>query len=278
LEQVRNRGEAKGSIALTVGLIGGWNSGIERGKERPMREYLIRTSQSPRPLPSGRWQMTQRWNDLLFAHWPVSSAMIAALLPEGLEPDQFQGSAWLGVVPFWLDRIKFRGIPALPGMRSFPDLVAVALAHTFFHLPYHWAEMRLEQRSEREFSFYSRRRLSDYPIIFKARYRGLGPTRKLAEGGVGTLEHFLMERSSLFTRNRSGQAVRSSLHHVPWPLEDAEADIERNDLAKAIGIELPEIEPVLHYSRRLAVYVWPRELVRPAIAGRPVTVAATPLG
>jgi hypothetical protein len=304
LEQARDGGEAKGSIALTVGLIGGWNSGIERGKERPMREYLIRTSQSPRPLPSGRWQMTQRWNDLLFAHWPVSSAMIAALLPEGLEPDQFQGSAWLGVVPFWLDRIKFRGIPALPGMRSFPDLnvrtyvrdqntgtpgmyffsldatnlVAVALAHTFFHLPYHWAEMRLEQRSEREFSFYSRRRLSDYPIIFKARYRGLGPTRKLAEGGVGTLEHFLMERSSLFTRNRSGQAVRSSLHHVPWPLEDAEADIERNDLAKAIGIELPEIEPVLHYSRRLAVYVWPRELVRPAIAGRPVTVAATPLG
>ena len=267
-----------------------------------MREFRIKTSHSPRPLPSGRWQMTQRWNDLLFAHWPVPASEIAPLLPEGLEPDVFEGSSWLGVVPFWLDRIKVRGMPAIPGMRNFPDLnvrtyvrderthtpgmyffsldatnlLAVALAHTFFHLPYHWAEMHLDQRSEREFSFYSRRRLTDTPVIFKARYRGLGPTRKLAEGGSGTLEYFLMERSSLYTRNRSGQAVRANLHHVPWPLEEAEAEIERNDLAKAIGIELPEIEPVLHYSRRLAVYVWPAELLRPALAPRPVTVAATP--
>jgi len=152
------------------------------------------------------------------------------------------------------------------------------LAHTFFHLPYHWADMRLDQRSEREFAFYSRRRFTDQSVIFNARYRGLGPTRKIAEARGGSLEYFLMERSSLFTRNRLGQAVRSSLHHVPWPLEEAEAEIERNDLAKSIGIKLPDIEPVLHYSRRLAVYVWPRELVRPALARRPVTVAATPLG
>jgi hypothetical protein len=248
--------------------------------------------------------MTQRWNDLLFAHWPVPVAEIAQLLPEGLEPDVFQGSAWLGVVPFWLDRLKIRGLPAIPGMRSFPDLnvrtyvrdehtrtpgmyffsldatnlLAVTLAHTFFHLPYHWAEMRLDQRSEREFAFYSRRRFAQQPVIFNARYRGLGPTRKLMESKSGTLEHFLMERSSLFTRNRAGQAVRANLHHIPSPLEEAEAEIERNDLAKSIGIELPDIEPVLHYSRRLAVYVWPTELVRPALAGRPVTVAATPLG
>jgi len=138
--------------------------------------------------------------------------------------------------------------------------------------------MRFDQQSEREFSFSSRRRFTHHPVIFKARYRGLGPTRKLAEARSGSLEFFLMERSSLFTRNRAGQAVRSSLHHVPWPLEDAAAEIERNDLARSIGIELPDIEPVLHYSRRLAVYVWPRELVRTALAGRPVTVAATPLG
>ena len=33
-----------------------------------MREFQIRTSNKPRPLPSGRWAMTQRLNDLLFAH------------------------------------------------------------------------------------------------------------------------------------------------------------------------------------------------------------------
>jgi uncharacterized protein len=269
-----------------------------------MQEYLVRTSHRPRPLPSGRWMMTQRWNDLLFAHWPVPASSMAPLLPEGLEVDTYQGSAWLGVVPFWLDRIKMRGLPSIPGMSSFPDLnlrtyvrdehtgtlgvyffsldasnlLAVAVAHTFFHLPYHWAEMRLDQRSDREFAFYSRRRFSSRQVMFKARYRGLGPTHKLAESRSGSLEHFLMERNCLFTRNRAGQAVRSNLHHVPWPLEEAEAEIEQNDLAEAIGVRLPDQEPVLHYSRRLAVYIWPSELVRPALASRPVTAAVTPSG
>jgi len=45
-----------------------------------------------------------------------------------------------------------------------------------------------------------------------------------------------------------------------------------------LGLHLPEQAPVLHYSRRLAVYVWPAELVRPAMVARPVTVAATPSG
>jgi uncharacterized protein len=267
-----------------------------------MKEYLLRTSHRPRPLPSGRWMMTQRWNDLLFAHWPVPASSIAPLLPEGLEVDTFQGSAWLGVVPFWLDRIKVRGMPPIPGMRSFPDLnvrtyvrdehtgtpgvyffsldasnlLAVAVAHTFFHLPYHWAEMSLDQQSAREFSFFSRRRFTSRQVIFKARYRGLGPTRKLAESHSGTLEYFLLERSCLFTRNRAGQAVRANLHNVPWPLEEAEAEIERNDLADAIGIQLPDQKPVLHYSQRLAIYIWPTELVRQALAARPVTVVATP--
>ncbi len=254
-----------------------------------MREFQVRTSHRPRPLPSGRWAMTQRWNDLLFAHWPIPASAMTPLLPEGLQVDPYQGSAWLGVVPFWLDRIKIRGVPPIPGARSFPDLnlrtyvrdehtgtpgvsffsldasnlLAVAAARLLYHLPYHWADMRLDQRTEREFSFYSRRRFSRRPIEFQARYRGLGPTRKLAESRSGPLEYFLTERYCLFARNRDGQPIRANLHHVPWPLEEAEAEIERNDLAAAIGLRLPDVEPVLHYSRRLAVYVWPAELVRP---------------
>ena len=269
-----------------------------------MKEFLVRTSHKPRPLPSGRWAMTQRWNDLLFAHWPVAAATIAPLLPEGLQVDTFQGSAWLGVVPFWLDRIKIRGVPPIPGMRKFPDLnlrtyvtdeqtgtagvyffsldcsnlLAVGVARTIFHLPYHWADMRMEQRSEREFSFYSRRRFSSKGVLFRARYRGLGPTRRLAESRIGTLEYFLMERCCLFSSSASGELVRSNLHHVPWPLEEAEAEIESNDLASAMGIELPDIEPVLHYSRRQAIYIWPAELVRPVLARRPVAVAVSPSG
>lgn len=268
-----------------------------------MQEYLIRTSHRPRPLPGGRWASSQRWNDLLFAHWPVPAAAITALLPPGLEADTFQGSAWVGMVPFWLDRIKLRGLPTLPGMRGFPDLnlrtyvrdretgnqgiycfsldasnpITVAAARMIYRLPYHWAEMHLEQRSDREFFFYSRRRLSPHPVVFKVRYRGLGPTRKTAEISSGSLEYFLTERYCLFTCNRRGETIRANIHHVPSPLEEAEAEIEQNDLAAATGIELPAEKPVLHYSRRLAVYIWPAELLRPALtARRPVTIAATP--
>ena len=66
--------------------------------------------------------MTQRWNDLLFAHWPVPAASIAPLLPSGLVTDTFDGSAWIGVVPFWMDRIRFRGLPKIPGADRFPEL------------------------------------------------------------------------------------------------------------------------------------------------------------
>jgi uncharacterized protein YqjF (DUF2071 family) len=158
------------------------------------------------------------------------------------------------------------------------NLLAVAAARMYYHLPYYWSEMRLEQRSEREFAFYSRRRFSRQQVIFNARYRGLGPSGKLAEHNCGTLEHFLTERSCLFSSNRAGQPIRANLHYVPWPLEEAEAEIERNDLPASIGLTLPKQDPILHYSRRLAVYIWPRELVRPAVATRPITVAVTPSG
>jgi len=246
--------------------------------------------------------MTQRWNDLLFAHWPIPVPAMETLLPEWLQADSYQGSAWLGAVPFWLDRIKIRGVPSIPGLRSFPDLnlrtyvrdritgspgfycfsvdssnlLAVAAAHAVYHLPYRLAEMRLEPRSEREFAVYSRRRFSRPDVIFKARYRGLGPTHRTAEIHPGSFEYFFSERPCVFSTNRTGQPIRANLHHVPWPLEEAEADIERNDLATAVGIRLPDQNPILHYSRRLAVYVWPAELVLPALATRPVTVAATP--
>jgi len=95
---------------------------------------------------------------------------------------------------------------------------------------------------------------------------------------VGSLEYFLTERSCLFSCNRTGQPVRASLHYVPWPLEDAEAEIERNDLPASIGIKLPDMDPVLHYSRRLAVYIWPAERLRTSLSARPVTVAVTPSG
>jgi len=265
-----------------------------------MRTILEKTTHRPWPLPPGRWVMTQRWNDLLFAHWPMRAAEIDALLPEGLQADVFQGSAWLGVVPFWMDKIKVRGMPPIPGARKFPELnlrtyvrdrrtgttgvyflsldaaslIAVMAARSFFHLPYFWAQMNIKERGEREFSYYSRRILSGKPVQFAARYRGLGPTHKLAQTRPGTIEYFLTERYCLFTRDALGRPLRADIHHIPWPLEEAEAEISRNDLPGHFGLKLPDTPPLLHYSRHLAVYVWPAELVRAKVLAPGTAVAA----
>jgi hypothetical protein len=244
--------------------------------------------------------MTQRWNDLLLAHWPIPATAIAPLLPEDLQVDTFQGSAWLGAVPFWTDRIKLHSMPPIPGINLCPglnlrtfvydqrtrtsgiynfsidanSLLATALGR-FHHQPCHWAETRLEQRSEREFAFYSRRKLVKTPVLFQAQYCGLGPSHKSAECRSGSFEHFMLERYCLFSSNRRGQLLRSNLHLITWPLEEARAVIERNDLAAAAGIPQPQEEPVLHYMRRLAIYIWPAVRVRPIAATRPVTVPVT---
>jgi uncharacterized protein len=269
-----------------------------------MREFKLRTSQRPKPLPTGRWMLSQRWNDILFAHWRVPAATVSPFLPEGLQPDSFQGSAWIGLVPLWMDRLNFRGVPSLPGAQSFPEvhlrtyvhdqhtntpgiynlsvdigsLLATAAVRLIFRQPCNWAEMRLNQRTEREFSFYSRRRFVAQSAIFSARYRGLGPTRRLAEIRSGSLEYFFTERYCLFTRNHAGLALRSNIHAVASPLEDAEAEIERNDLPAALGIQVADQEPVLHYSRRLAVYVWPAELAEPVRRRERIPAQAMPTG
>jgi uncharacterized protein YqjF (DUF2071 family) len=264
-----------------------------------MREILDRTSHRPWPLPPGHWILSQRWNDLLFAHWPMPVAAIASLLPKGLEVDCFNGTAWLGVVPFWMDRVQVRGLPPIPGVRRFPELnlrtyvrdthtgtpgvyffsldaanlMAVMVARSVFHLPYHWAQMKIEARGEREFSFFSHRLLSSKPVRFSAKYRGLGPSHRLARSIRGTIEYFLTERYCLFTRDPLGRILRGNIHHIPWPLEDAEAEFDQNDLASSIGLRLPDTEPLLHYSRRMAVYVWSAELVNATVV-RPETAVA----
>lgn len=265
-----------------------------------MKDILSDTSHRPWPLPRAAWTMTQRWNDLLFAHWPVPAVEIAPLLPPGLVVDTFDGSAWVGVVPFWMDRIRLRGMPLIPGGNHFPELnlrtyvrernsnmagvyffsldasnpAAVAVARTFFKLPYHWAHMSIASEDQREFQYQSTRLLTLDPVRFRARYKSLKtPSTK------GGIEYFLTERYCLYTADKRGNIFRGNIHHLPWPLEMAEAEIEINELPQAHGIRLPDTPPLLHYARELVVYIWQLELL-PALAKHAATaplVAPKPL-
>ncbi len=257
-----------------------------------MTDVLSTVKHRPWPLPNRPWAMTQRWNNLLFAHWPIPAAALANLLPEGLVPDTFDGSAWIGVVPFTMDSIQLRGLPKFPGANKFPELnlrtyvrethtnqvgvyffsldasnlPAVMVARTFFQLPYYWAQMRVQPRENgREFDYRSERIFGPKPATFRARYRSLQTSRAVEISSPGTIEHFLTERYRLYTTDRKGQLFKGDIHHIPWPLESAEAEFEINQLPQAHGIQLPDTAPLLLYARELVVYVWSLEMV-PALA------------
>lgn len=235
------------------------------------------TDHRPWPMPASPWVMTQTWHDLLFAHWPVDVASLRAKIPAGFELDLFEGQAWLGVVPFRMTNVAPRGVPALPWVSAFPELnvrtyvrvggtpgvyffsldaanpLAVGVARALIHLPYYSASMQVESRDG--WIHYNSRRIpsSGNPAALSGRYRPTGDARAPL---VGTLEYFLTERYCLFTVDRAFRAHRLDIHHPPWPLQPAEAELTVNTMADAAGIRLPDIAPLLHFSLRQDMVGW----------------------
>jgi uncharacterized protein YqjF (DUF2071 family) len=134
--------------------------------------------------------------------------------------------------------------------------------------------MSIQHSDDKEFHYESRRLLTPKPVRFQAKYRGLGRMNTTDPSRPGSIEHFLTERYALYTAGAGGKLHRGNIHHLPWPLELAEAEFERNELPQAHGIQLPDTAPLLHYARELVVYVWSLELA-PALLKHPA-VAAVP--
>jgi hypothetical protein len=213
--------------------------------------------------------MAQTWCDLLFAHWPVPAADLRRLVPAELELDLWEGAGWVGVVPFRMEGIRPRGGFAVPILSSTPEInvrtyvivggkpgvyffsldAASALvvwgARRFFGLPYYRA--RMQSRAEGDAVRYRSARVAG-GAEFQAWYR---PSGEVRHAQAGTLEHWLTERYCLYTA-----ASRADILHKPWPIQNAEARIDRNTMAQAAGIRLPASAPLLHFSRRLEVKVW----------------------
>jgi uncharacterized protein YqjF (DUF2071 family) len=252
------------------------------------RGIFERTAHRPWPMPGGPWIMTQTWNDLLFAHWPVDAERVRALIPAGFEVELFNGSAWLGIVPFHMTNVAPRFVPALPWVSAFPELnvrtyvaaggkpgvfffsldagnpLAVAAARTLLNLPYYSAAMTVDATGD-TIAYTSRRQSEPAGRLrlgygaraeFAARYRGQGdrsPSRR------GTLEHFLTERYCLYAVDHGSHAYRLEIHHPEWALESAEADITVNTMADAAGVRLPSMAPLLHFSKRQDAVCWAPE-------------------
>jgi len=213
---------------------------------------------------------------LLFAHWPVSSAVLRPLVPEELRIQEYDGTSWVGVVPFRMSGVTLRALPALPAISAFPELnvrlyverdgkpgvwflsldarnrLAVWGAKRFFHLPYFHAQMSCDRDGER-LRYASERTDAPRPARFRAEY---GPTGDAYEARPSTLEYFLTERYCFYARAHGGAMFRTEVYHCPWSLQAAEADIDENELTAAHGFRLAGPPALLHFARRIDVVGW----------------------
>lgn len=242
------------------------------------KSLLQTTQHRPWPLDKRPWIMQQIWHDLLFAHWPVKYDELRPLIPSELSIDTYEGEAWLGVVPFRMSDVNPRGMPSLPWLSAFEELnvrtyvslngkpgvfffsldaanpIAVDVARRVFHLPYYNSHMGLEYLDNQEILYRSHRYHKDaQEAHFNGRYR---PTGAVYDAKKGTLEHWLTERYCLYTCKPSGHVYCGEIHHQPWPLQQAEAEIYVNTMAEAVGLTLPDSPPILHFSKKIEVVVW----------------------
>jgi uncharacterized protein YqjF (DUF2071 family) len=187
----------------------------------------------------GRATASQRWSDLVFLHWRVDADQVAPLLPAGLRPDVFDGSSWVGLIPFVLDRATVFGSGPVPYFGAFVEvnvrlyavdahgrrgvvfvsleasrLAAVLAARALFAIPYVWSRTRLEVTA------------GEYRYTSTRHFAAHAHTR-ISARSTGTpviddpLADFLTARWALFTRVR-GRTIRLRNHHQPWRLFTAE--------------------------------------------------------
>jgi uncharacterized protein YqjF (DUF2071 family) len=240
--------------------------------------------------------MSQRWLDLLFAHWPVSVEALRPSIPDRLAIDTFDGAAWIGVVPFRMEAVRPRWLPAVPWLSSFPELnvrtyvtlddrpgvfffsldagnpVAVSLARRFFSLPYFRARMSCSRDGDQVVYGSNRTHAGAPRASLEGRY---GPVGDVFRAEPGTLERFLTERYCLYTTSESvgrrpGTLYRGEIHHAPWPLQAAEATFSESSLLDGFAVEgRAETPSNLLFARSLDVVVWRLKRLPPAVPELP---------
>jgi uncharacterized protein YqjF (DUF2071 family) len=134
--------------------------------------------------------------------------------------------------------------------------LAVFGARTLFHLPYFPAKMSRTTQPNRQTLYKSHRQLTRTPANYESTYGPIAPSSPAPEHfGSDPLSRFLTERYCLFTP-AFGRMLVGHIHHVPWPLEPAHAEIRLNQIPRTHGITLPDKAPILHFSRHLQVLLW----------------------
>jgi len=226
--------------------------------------------------------MRQIWANIVWCHWPVDPAQVAAVLPAGLTPELFDGQAWVGLIPFSMEQLR----PVGPfgfvtrwlrssdfgevNVRTYvtgPDgqtgvwfctldadsVAAVATANAAFGLPYRVATTNYTERDGVRRWRSARRRDGAHAALTVT--AATESPRPAAPG----LEAFLFERYALYTRWH-GRILRGELSHEPWRVRPATLDECVHDTVDRAGFRV-DGDPHVFVGEPVNVTVYPMRTV-----------------
>lgn len=207
------------------------------------------------PALARRQIMHQRWEDVAFLHWRVDPERVAPLLPKGTTPDIFDGSSWVGLIPFRMVGAGVASGPRVPWWGDFPEtnvrlyavneqgrrgvvfcslessrLAVTVGARMAFGVPYCWAKMDIRRHGP--------------DIEYTTRRRWPGPrgtsARIVVRPEPGTVHNdpladFLTARWGLHTR-WAGRTLFIPNEHERWPLQHATLQHLDDELMAAAGL------------------------------------------
>jgi uncharacterized protein YqjF (DUF2071 family) len=195
--------------------------------------------------------MDQLWADLTFLHWPVRPEQVAPLFPPGTRPDVFDGTTYVGLLPFVTRFSRIVAAVPLPYLGAFAEtnvrlysiddsgrhgvlfrsletarLAVVPVTRAVLGVPYTWAKMRVTRAGARV----------DYTSVRRWPHAGVRSTLGVAIGEAASptpREIWLTARWGAHTR-KAGRTWWVPIEHEPWPLYEAEIVELRDDLVSTV--------------------------------------------
>lgn len=215
-------------------------------------------------------------------HWEVDPAEVQATLPDGLTVDTYEGKTYLGVVPFYMKKIRPPFLPAVPGISNFLEMnvrayvhdrhgrpgvwfysldanqkLAVRIARNVFNLPYFDAKMKAETVDGATL-YESMQKGSNELVNFSYE-----PENMIEVSQPGSLEYFLTERYYLFCYNSNKEQLYSGrVYHTPYPLHEVKVGTYSDYPIELAGFDRPgKVYDHAAMSRRVDVEIYPLQKV-----------------
>lgn len=218
------------------------------------------------------WFGMQKWEHILFLHWPVQEEHLRSFVPEPFLIDTFAGSAWISLVIFQAKESTFRSFPVWLSYGPFYQMnvrtyvkhpqdlergvyflnlhinrcLAKFGARQLVSLPFHYLSIEWKEEAARQ--------LFQGSLLEEAWIEGsFQPKEKIVKDAAAT---FLTERYCIWNVHRN-KIIKIPILHTTWELFNVDVSLHTNRLLPLLDNQT-EVH-LTHYSPLKQSYLYPYE-------------------